>query len=90
MDVSFVKVPVNVPKLSGFDKSHQNQLIDEDRRDGAALRGEQILVALVKARELGYVHRHFNEGNIHNYRGLEVGSCIEGTVILLHNRVFNA
>lgn len=24
MDDSFVKVPVNVPKLSGFDKSHQN------------------------------------------------------------------
>lgn len=26
MDDSFVKVPVNVPKLSGFDKSHQNLL----------------------------------------------------------------
>lgn len=26
MDESFVKVPVNVPKLSGFDKSHQNLL----------------------------------------------------------------
>lgn len=26
MDDSFVKVPVNIPKLSGFDKSHQNLL----------------------------------------------------------------
>lgn len=26
MDDSFIKVPVNVPKLSGFDKSHQNLL----------------------------------------------------------------
>lgn len=26
MDSSFVKVPLNVPKLSGFDKSHQNLL----------------------------------------------------------------
>lgn len=26
MDDSFVKVPVNVPRLSGFDKSHQNLL----------------------------------------------------------------
>lgn len=26
MDDSFVKVPLNVPKLSGFDKSHQNLL----------------------------------------------------------------
>ena len=26
MDDSFVKAPVNVPKLSGFDKSHQNLL----------------------------------------------------------------
>ena len=26
MDSSFTKVPLNVPKLSGFDKSHQNLL----------------------------------------------------------------
>ena len=26
MDDSFVKTPLNVPKLSGFDKSHQNLL----------------------------------------------------------------